>query len=71
MQARYSYLTLFTKFSQTKTCETFKVTRHLCFENSKYLQPQDILAFISANKTSFQNPKNSLFHLAERLFVGF
>ncbi len=27
-----------------------KVTRHLCFKNSKNLQPQDILAFNSANK---------------------
>ncbi len=27
-----------------------KVTRHLCFKNSKNLRPQDILAFNSANK---------------------
>ncbi len=30
-----------------------KVTRHLCFKNTKNLRPQDILAFISANKPSF------------------
>ena len=33
----------------------FKVTRHLCFKNNKNLQPQDILAFNSANKPSFQH----------------
>ncbi len=31
----------------------FKVTRHLCFKNSKYLRPQDIPAFNLANKSSF------------------
>ncbi len=32
---------------------SFKVTRHLCFKNSKNLRPQDILALYSANKPSF------------------
>ncbi len=29
-----------------------KVTRHLCFKNSKNLRPQYILAFNSANKAA-------------------
>ncbi len=33
-----------------------KVTRHLCFKNSKNLRPLDILACNLANKPSFQNP---------------
>ena len=32
-----------------------KVTRHLCFKNSTNLRPQDIMAFILANKPSFQS----------------
>ncbi len=38
-----------------------KVTRHLCFKNSKNLQALDILAYNSANKQSFQNLTKSLF----------
>ena len=33
-----------------------RVTRHLCFKNSKNLRPQDILAFNLADKPSFKNP---------------
>ncbi len=40
---------------------SIKVTRHLCFKSSKILRPQDILAFNSANKPSFQNTTKSLF----------
>ena len=38
-----------------------KVTRHLCFKNSKKLHPLDILACNSANKPCFQNTTKSLF----------
>ncbi len=39
----------------------FKVTRHLCFKNSKNQCPLDILACNSADKPSFQNPAKRLF----------
>ncbi len=38
-----------------------KVTRHVCFKNSKNLRLLDILACDSANKPSFQNLTKSLF----------
>ncbi len=42
----------------------FKVTRHLCFKNSKNLQLLDVQACNSANRAAFQNP-------TKRPFVGF
>ncbi len=38
-----------------------KVTRHVCFKNSKNLHPRDIPACDSANKPSFQNQTKSPF----------
>ncbi len=35
-----------------------KVTRHLCFKNSKNLQLLDVRACNSANEAAFQNPTN-------------
>ncbi len=37
-----------------------KVTRHLCFKNSKKLQLLDIQACNSANRAAFQNPTNTV-----------
>ncbi len=39
---------------------TLKVTRHLCFRNSKNLQLLDVQACNSANRAAFQNPTKSL-----------
>ncbi len=51
----------FRKYPHKEVCGLFKVTRHLCFKNSKNLHPLDILACNSANKPSFQNPAKSPF----------
>ncbi len=40
---------VFVQICKSKLYIRFKVTRHLCFKNSKNLRPQDILAFNSAN----------------------
>ncbi len=39
----------------------FKVTRHLCFKNSKKLQLLDVQACNLANRAVFQNPTKSIY----------
>ncbi len=50
-----------------KNTSVVKVTRHLPFKNYKNLPPQDILAFNSANKPSFQNLMKSFLSGFEKL----
>ncbi len=52
---------ILSEFDAFNKIKRFKVTRHLCFKNSKNLHPLDIVGFNSANKPSFQNPTKSLF----------
>ncbi len=49
-----------------------KVTRHICFKNSKNLHPLDIMAWNSAIKPSFQNPtkKKAFCRTLKRWFIS-